>query len=100
MNKRIKKLSTMPIIIWNIDTLDWKYHNSNKIKDKILKYVSDGDIILMHDTFTATSNAVEMVIPELKKQGYRIVSVSELFKYKGVKPKLGIGYGYVGGSNE
>ena len=48
MNKRIKKLSTMPIIVWNIDTLDWKYHNSNKIKDKILKYVSDGDIILTH----------------------------------------------------
>lgn len=100
MNKRIKKLSTMPIIIWNIDTLDWKYHNSNKIKDKILKYVSDGDIILMHDTYVATSNAVEMVIPELKKQGYKIVSVSELFKYKRVKPKLGIGYGYVGGCNE
>lgn len=100
MNKRIKKLSTMPIIIWNIDTLDWKYHNSNKIKDKILKYVSDGDIILMHDTYVATLNAVEMVIPELKKQGYKIVSVSELFKYKGVKPKLGIGYGYVGGRNE
>lgn len=100
MNKRIKKLSTMPIIIWNIDTLDWKYHNSNKIKDKILKYVSDGDIILMHDTYVATLNAVEMVIPELKKQGYKIVSVGELFKYKGVKPKLGIGYGYVGGRNE
>ncbi len=100
MNKRIKKLSTMPIIVWNIDTLDWKYHNSNKIKDKILKYVSDGDIILMHDTYVATLNAVEMVIPELKKQGYKIVSVSELFKYKGVKPKLGIGYGYVGGRNE
>lgn len=100
MNKRIKKLSTMPIIIWNIDTLDWKYHNSNKIKDKILKYVSDGDIILMHDTYVATLNAVEMVIPELKKQGYKIVSVNELFKYKGVKPKLGIGYGYVGGRNE
>ena len=100
MNKRIKKLSTMPIIIWNIDTLDWKYHNSNKIKDKILKYVSDGDIILMHDTYVATLNAIEMVIPELKKQGYKIVSVSELFKYKGVKPKLGIGYGYVGGRNE
>lgn len=100
MNKRIKKLSTMPIIIWNIDTLDWKYHNSNKIKDKILKYVSDGDIILMHDTYVATLNAIEMVIPELKKQGYKIVSVSELFKYKRVKPKLGIGYGYVGGRNE
>lgn len=100
MNKRIKKLSTMPIIVWNIDTLDWKYHNSNKIKDKILKYVSDGDIILMHDTYVATLNAIEMVIPELKKQGYKIVSVSELFKYKGVKPKLGIGYGYVGGRNE
>ena len=100
MNKRIKKLSTMPIIVWNIDTLDWKYHNSNKIKDKILKYVSDGDIILMHDTYVATLNAVEMVIPELKKQGYKIVSVNELFKYKGVKPKLGIGYGYVGGRNE
>lgn len=95
INKKIKSVSNMPIIIWNLDTMDWKYHNSTKIKNKILKYASDGDIILMHDTYSATRNAVEMVIPELIEKGYQIVSVKELFYYKGKTPKLGYAYGSV-----
>ena len=78
MNKRIKKLSTMPIIVWNIDTLDWKYHNSNKIKDKILKYVSDGDIILMHNGTEHTADSLDMIIKNIKNKGFNVVRVSDI----------------------
>ena len=43
INERIKNISKnvvgMPIILWNLDNLDWKNHNSNKIKEKILEYI-------------------------------------------------------------
>ncbi len=95
VSSKLKRISPMPIIIWNLDTLDWKHHNSKKIANKILSNVSDGDIILMHDTYTASRNAVEIVIPKLKEQGYEIVSVSELFYYKNVVPINGKYYGYI-----
>ncbi len=88
-NRRIKSLMDRPIIIWNVDTLDWKYHNSTRIYNKIMKNVSDGDIILMHDIYSATANGLEKVLPKLLDNGYQLVTVSELLYYKEVEIKKG-----------
>ena len=85
----IRSVIETPIIIWDIDTLDWKYHNSKRIYNKVIDKVRDGDIILMHDIYSATSNSLEMIIPKLLDEGYQLVTVSELFYYKNIelKPK-------------
>lgn len=92
-NKRVRSSIDRPIIVWDIDTLDWKYHNSKRLSDYILKNVQDGDIVLMHDIYSATVNGVDMVIPKLMERGYRIVSVSELFSIKGKELENGKVYG-------
>ena len=84
INNRIKRIVDRPLIIWNIDTLDWKYHNSKRIADRVLNKVSDGDIVLMHDIYRATANSLEIIIPKLLNDGYQLVTVSELFYYKGL----------------
>lgn len=81
-NKKIKTIATRPIILWNIDTLDWKYHNSKRISNTIIKKARDGNIVLMHDIYSATANSLEITIPTLLKKGYQFVTVSELFYYK------------------
>lgn len=93
-NRKIRQVANMPIIIWDIDTLDWKYKNSNRIADKILNKVKDGDIVLMHDIYKSTLNSLEIVIPELLDRGYQIVSVSELFYYKEINLENGKVYGF------
>ena len=95
-NKKIKESIDMPIIIWDIDTLDWKSHNSTKIVSRVMNKVSDGDIILMHDIYSATVKAVDILIPKLINEGYQIVSVSELFYYKNVQLENGKVYGKAG----
>lgn len=87
--KKIRSSVDMPIIIWNIDTLDWKYHSSERIANSILSKVKDGDIILMHDIYNATANALEIAIPKLLEQGYQLVTVSELFYYKNISLEKG-----------
>jgi len=94
VNKKIKENVNMPIIIWNIDTLDWKYKNSNRIAKRMLDNVKDGDIILMHDIYKSTLNSLDIVIPELLDRGFQIVSVSELFYYKEINLENGKVYGY------
>lgn len=84
-NIKVKSAIDSPIIGWNIDTLDWKYHNSNYISKKILNNVKDGSIILMHDIYSATLNAIDIVIPKLLDEGYQLVTVSDLFYYKGIE---------------
>ena len=88
-NDRIKKLLDRPIIIWNIDTLDWKYHNSKRIYKKVLKEANDGDIILMHDIYNATANSLELIIPELIEKDYQFVTVTELLSKKGINIEKG-----------
>ena len=94
VNSRIKRISNMPIIIWDIDTLDWKSHNSKKITSRVVNKVRDGDIILMHDIYSATYNAVLNIIPILRDMGYEFVTVDELFYYKGISLENGKVYGY------
>lgn len=93
-NNKIKKISNNPIILWDVDTLDWKYHNSKKITDKVLKNVRDGDVILMHDIYISTVNAIDNIIPILQKRGYKFVTVSELFYYKDISLEKGKIYGF------
>lgn len=95
INRKIKANLKYPIILWNLDTMDWRYHNSEYIKNKIINNVHDGDIILMHDTYSATTKAIEKVLPILYEMNYKVVSVSELFYLKQKEIKLGYGYGSV-----
>jgi len=93
VNKKVKSVADTPIIIWDIDTLDWKYHNSKKIAGRVLTKAKDGDIVLMHDVYSSTANALKIIIPKLKERGYTFVTVSELFYYKGIELVNGKVYG-------
>ncbi|MDO4294557.1 MAG: polysaccharide deacetylase family protein [bacterium] len=73
-----------PIILWSIDTKDWSHRNTQKTIDIVKSKVKDGDIILMHELYTATAAATEQLVPWLVEQGYQLVTVSELIAYKGV----------------
>lgn len=88
-NRKIKKLLDRPIIIWNVDTMDWKFHSSKKIADRVIRDVSDGAIVLMHDIYRATANSLEIFIPKLLDDGYQLVTVSELLYYKEIEINSG-----------
>ena len=92
-NNIVKKIGNMPIIIWDIDTLDWKYHNSKRIASRVINKVKDGDIILMHDIYSATANSLNIIIPELQNRGYTFVTIPELFYYKEITLEKGMVYG-------
>lgn len=57
--------------------------------EMVIKNAADGQIILLHDFEgnDATVAALDMIIPALKEQGYRFVTVPELFKAKNVTPE-------------
>ena len=76
-NKRITN-SPYSIILWNVDTEDWKYKNAETIARNILTTVTPGDIILMHDIYKSSLEAIKIVLPLLKEYGYEFVTVSEL----------------------
>ncbi|MBQ7039732.1 MAG: polysaccharide deacetylase family protein [Clostridia bacterium] len=68
----------MPIITWSVDPVDWKTRDKDAICADVLNGVKDGAIILCHDLYGTTVDAMEYVIPKLTECGYELVTVSEL----------------------
>lgn len=89
IDQTVKNNVDGPLILWNIDTLDWKTRNANATVQAILKNAKDGDIVLMHDIHLQTVEAVEKVLPKLKERGFEVCTVSELLEAKGVKASKG-----------
>ena len=57
INSTVAANAGLPMILWNIDTLDWKTRNAQSTIDAVMNKVKDGDIILMHDIHTETVDA-------------------------------------------
>ena len=82
----------LPIIIWNIDTLDWDSRNKDSIIQNVKTYADDGDIVLMHDIYDSTIDAAIELIPYLIGEGYQLVTVSELAEARGIALQNGVAY--------
>jgi len=89
VNDTVKAACTHPMINWSVDTLDWKSRDADAVFEEVKKSTKDGSIILMHDLYSSTAEAVKKVVPWLVEQGYQICSVSEMFEARGVKLENG-----------
>ncbi len=85
----------LPMILWSIDTLDWQTLSEDRTYNTVMNSVQDGDIILMHEIYQSSLNAAARIIPELKARGFRLVTVSELARIKGVNLTSGTTYGRI-----
>ena len=84
-NSLVKETLNYSLINWNIDTEDWRYRNQEHIYNEVISKVEDGDIILMHDLYDSTVDAVEKLLPELYVKGYQVVTISEMANLKGIE---------------
>lgn len=81
-----------PAIMWSVDTRDWEHRTASRTVSHIKNNVYDGAIILMHDLYAPTASATETIVPWLIKNGYQLVTVSELMYYRGITMKPGYVY--------
>ena len=78
INNAIQYGVDQSFIMWDVDSLDWKTHNTTAILNEVKKEVKPGSIILMHDIHQTSVNSLPKVIEYLQGQGYSFVTVSEL----------------------
>ena len=78
------------VILWDVDSEDWKYKYTKGDSDKtcrekvdtivenVLDNIEDGSIVLMHDIYESTYDATVILLERLDEMGYEVVTVSEL----------------------
>ena len=80
------------MVLWDVMVGDWKAGNTPEIMaKKIEKKIFDGAIICLHDGCEKyggatgapfnTIEALKIVIPKLKEEGYEFVTVEEFFNH-------------------
>lgn len=75
-------IANYPIILWNNDPDDWKHRDSAIVDEQVMKQVKPGAIVVMHDIYPTSINAVPKIIDTLQAQGYTLVTISELFGWQ------------------
>ena len=68
---------------WHQDTEDWKNPGVDKIVNKVLNGMKEGDNVLFHDgggNREQTVKALERILPVLQKEGYKFITISEMIK--------------------
>lgn len=69
---------SMHCVQWSIDSLDWKERGVEDLISRTTKKVKNGDILLFHNNSKFILEALPQILDSLKKQGFEIVSVSDL----------------------
>ncbi len=90
---KIEENAGVPLITWSVDSLDWKYKNTESILDYGRRYLEDGGIVLMHDIHQTTVNAIASYIDILRDEGFEFVTVAELISLRKATVEPGVVYG-------
>jgi peptidoglycan-N-acetylglucosamine deacetylase len=68
----------LKIILWSVDTKDWRVRNRDKIIHSVTNNTRSGSIILCHDIHKATLDALPEILDRLMSEGYQFQTVTEL----------------------
>ena len=91
-NDFVEENAPTPLINWTIDTLDWSGVSEDAIYRAVYENRFSGAIVLMHDGYKHTVDALKRLLPDLKADGYQVVSVSQLAKAHGCTLRRGSTY--------
>jgi len=92
INDAVRTNAGTPLILWSVDTLDWKNKDTNSIISTTMSQVYDGAIILMHDIHPTSVEAIPTLIDTLRSSGYEFVTISELARERGTSLTPGTTY--------
>ncbi|MFD7017074.1 polysaccharide deacetylase family protein [Streptomyces sp. NPDC059161] len=73
----------MTAVQWDVVSGDAFAKDANAVAEQVLAGVRPGSLVVMHCTRSAapvTDTALQRIVPELRKRGYRFVKVSDLIR--------------------
>jgi len=66
-------------VFWSIDTLDWKAHDPQRLRKKVLSMIlhDDGGVVLMHDIKKISANVIPEILDDLEAENCRRLAAKE-----------------------
>lgn len=67
-----------PVILWSVSAQDWEDPSPGVITERLVSRARPGSVILNHDIYTPTVEAMAGTIDQLLERGFRFTTVSDL----------------------
>ncbi|KAB1660899.1 polysaccharide deacetylase family protein [Pseudoclavibacter sp. CFCC 13796] len=74
----VAQASPHPLVLWDVDSLDWKEPGQSVVHDKILREAKAGSIVLMHDVHEPTMEMMPKLLHDLRASGLTLVNLDTL----------------------
>ncbi|WP_051870241.1 polysaccharide deacetylase family protein, partial [Streptomyces resistomycificus] len=58
INQTVRNATTLSPVLWDVDTEDWKYRDSDKVARTVINKAGRNDVVLMHDIHRTSVAAV------------------------------------------
>lgn len=87
--RQVAEARNLAILSWSVDPRDWATNDVGAIETAVLKKIQDGDIVLLHDMTVSSVQAALDIVDVLLEEDFEIVTVSEMVRLRGIKPKPG-----------
>jgi peptidoglycan/xylan/chitin deacetylase (PgdA/CDA1 family) len=78
LNDTAREAIDKPIVLWDVDTLDWQSRDTGAVTDVTLQETDRGSVVLFHDIHESTVDAVPDILDGLAEDGYTFVTVYQL----------------------
>lgn len=97
-NETVLDTVNVPMINWTqgLDTLDWSGKTASEIYDTVMNNLVEGGIVLMHEGYETTIQAVKNLLPSLYERGYQVVTINEYCKVRNIRLEPHKVYTYLG----
>jgi peptidoglycan-N-acetylglucosamine deacetylase len=66
------------VVLWSVDPEDWRKRSKDSILNTVTNKVQPGSIVVLHDIYKSTVDALPEVITTLRSNGYEFATVSQL----------------------
>lgn len=92
INDAVKTGVQQPLVTWTIDPEDWRTKDAEAVRRHVVERAFDGAVVLMHDIYPTTVDAVGGIIDTLRKEGYEFLTIPEMARAREVKLENGVVY--------
>ncbi|WP_067603815.1 polysaccharide deacetylase family protein [Nocardiopsis listeri] len=85
LNATVRSATGHPLILWDVDTLDWQSRDTKAVSEHALAETRAGSVVLFHDIHKSSVDAIPKVLAGLHEEGYHFVTVKDLFGLDGME---------------
>ncbi|MBQ1478369.1 MAG: polysaccharide deacetylase family protein [Erysipelotrichaceae bacterium] len=80
-NSSVSTSTGLRDVLWKVDSLDWSSRDASSIKEIVYAETDENDVVLFHELYQSTADAIADIVPYFVGKGYQLVTIDQLMEH-------------------